>query len=243
MGVRELLLVRHGESEGNVAAARAWDDGLEVIEIADRDADVELSATGAAQAKSLGEALVGLGDDERPDAVWCSPYVRAQQTARIALDSAGHELPVRLDERLRDRELGVLDRLTRRGIEARHPEEAELRRRLGKFYHRPAGGESWADVALRVRSALTDLDRFEDRRRVLLVCHDAVVLVVRYICEQQTEAEVLELARSQPVRNVSITRLERAPDGTAWRLADFNDVSHLEQQPAPATQPPGEHGG
>ena len=66
---------------------------------------------------------------------------------------------MRLDERLRDRELGVLDRLTRRGVEARHPEEAELRRRLGKFYHRPAGGESWADIALRVRTALADLDR------------------------------------------------------------------------------------
>jgi hypothetical protein len=43
-----------------------------------------------------------------------------------------------------------------------------------------------------------------------------------------TEAEVLAVARSQPVRNVSITRLERAPDGAAWRLAEFNDVSHLE---------------
>ena len=242
MGVRELMLVRHAESEGNAAAARAWDEGLEVIEIAERDADVELSATGADQAKALGEALAGLGDDDQPDAVWCSPYVRARRTARIALESAGLELPVRLDERLRDRELGVLDRLTRRGIEARHPEEAGLRTRLGKFYHRPAGGESWADVALRMRSALDDLDRVEDGRRVLLVCHDAVVLVVRYICEQLTEAEVLEVAHSQPVRNVSITRLERAPDGKAWQLVGFNDVSHLEQQRAPVTHHSGEHG-
>ncbi len=93
MGVRELILVRHGESEGNVAAARARDDGLEVIEIAERDADVELSATGAAQAKALGEALGGLGDDERPDVVWCSPYVRAQQTARIALEQRRSRAP------------------------------------------------------------------------------------------------------------------------------------------------------
>ena len=53
---------------------------------------MELSATGADQAKALGEALAALGDD-RPDAVWCSPYVRAQQTARIALQRAGLELP------------------------------------------------------------------------------------------------------------------------------------------------------
>ncbi len=137
----------------------------------------------------------------------------------------------------------MLDRLTRRGIEARHPEEAELRRRLGKFYHRPAGGESWADVALRVRSALTDLDRVEDGGACCWSATTQSCWWSATSASSMTEAEVLELARSQPVRNVSITRLERAPDGTAWRLVDFNDVPHLEQQPAPATQPRGEHGG
>ena len=238
MGVRELVLTRHGESEGNVAAAAAYEDELEAIEIDQRDADVELSATGTDQAKALGEALAGMSADERPDVVWCSPYVRALQTTRIALEAANLELPVRIDERLRDRELGVLDRLTFQGVKARHPEEALLRKRLGKFYHRPAGGESWADVALRLRSVLADLDRAEDRRRVLVVCHDAVVMLIRYVCEQMSEAEVLD-TELEPVRNVSITRLTRAADDS-WVLTGFNDVSHLEDEPAPVTHHPGE---
>jgi hypothetical protein len=31
-----------------------------------------------------------------------------------------------------------------------HPEQAEMRTRLGKFYHRPPSGESWCDVILRL---------------------------------------------------------------------------------------------
>jgi 2,3-bisphosphoglycerate-dependent phosphoglycerate mutase len=239
VGVRELILVRHGESQGNVAAAAAYADGLEVIEVDERDADVELSATGADQAKALGDALSGMSGDERPDVVWCSPYVRALQTARIGLETAGLDLSIRVDERLRDRELGVLDRLTFRGVQARHPEEAELRKRLGKFYHRPSGGESWADVALRLRSVLADLDRVEDGRRVLVVCHDAVVMLIRYICEQMSEAEVLD-TESEPVLNVSITRLAQDPDGRSWVLTGFNDVSHLHDEPTPVTQHPGQ---
>jgi len=117
-------------------------------------------------------------------------------------------MPLVVDERLRDRELGVLDLLTRRGVEARHPDEAVRRRWLGKFYHRPAGGESWADVVLRVRSVVADLVATCRGERVLVVCHDAVVLAIRYVCEGLSEAAVLELQIVDPVKNVSITRLE-----------------------------------
>ena len=240
VGVRELILVRHGESEGNVAAAEAYASGLEVIDVEERDADVGLSSTGTDQAKALGEAFGRLADDELPDVVWCSPFLRAHQTAELALETGGLDLPVRIDERLRDRELGVLNRLTKAGIEARYPHEGEMRRELGKFYHRPSGGESWADVALRVRSLLTDLDRVEDGRSVLLVCHDAVVMVVRYICEQMTERGVLEAAREDPVRNVAISRLRR-DDEVTWTLVSYNDVRHVEHREPPVTEHVGEH--
>jgi hypothetical protein len=46
----------------------------------------------------------------------------------------------RIDERPREKEFGVLDRLTWVGIEAQFPEQAEFRRLPGKFDHRPPGG-------------------------------------------------------------------------------------------------------
>ena len=55
--MRELWLARHAESAGNVAATRAEAEGLEVIPLDIRDADVELSPTGLEQAQALGDWL------------------------------------------------------------------------------------------------------------------------------------------------------------------------------------------
>jgi broad specificity phosphatase PhoE len=152
--VSTLWLVRHAESEGNLADDEARAAHAERLELTHRDADVPLSPTGREQAAALGRAWSRVEADERPTRVLCSPYERAQQTARCALEVAGWDLPVERDERLRERDLGLLDGFTSYGIEAKFPEEAERRAWLGKFYYRPPGGESWADVAGRVRAVL-----------------------------------------------------------------------------------------
>jgi broad specificity phosphatase PhoE len=239
MGPRELLVVRHGESVGNTASRAAHDAGLEVIDVPARDPDVDLSDVGVEQARALGAWLAGLPPERAPQSVWSSPYERSARTARLALEVAGLDLPLVLDERLRDRELGVLDRLTGTGVEARYPDEAERRRWVGKFYYRPPGGESWADLALRIRSVLADLDRLEQGRRVLVVCHDAITMVVRYVCEGMTESQVMEVSRATPVRNASVTRLVRADGERRWTVDSFNAVEHLEEAPVPTTAQPG----
>ncbi|WP_150306716.1 histidine phosphatase family protein [Planctomonas psychrotolerans] len=243
MATTELLLIRHGESEGNVAATTASRDGLEVVPVTARDADVPLSAAGVEQADALGTWLRGSGVDVWPDQVWSSPYLRAQQTAEYAFGLEENSVRASwrplVDERLRDRELGILDALTGSGVEARFPGEAARRRWLGKFYYRPPGGESWADLALRVRFFLTELDRADSPRRVAVVCHDAVVLVFRYVCEGLTEDEVLGIGRSTPVVNTGLSLLARDAGSRRWQPRLFNSVAHLEQQNAPLT----EHGG
>ncbi|MCW2756577.1 MAG: Phosphoglycerate mutase, partial [Nocardioidaceae bacterium] len=225
-GVRQLTLVRHGESLGNVAAAQAHAAAAEEIAVAARDADVELSQLGERQAVTVGAALLDMPEGARPEILACSPYVRARQTAQLACEVAGLDLPLRVDERLRDRELGVLDRLTQDGVASRYPEEAQRRAWQGKFYHRPAGGESWADVVLRLRSWLSDLDRDLPGARVLVVSHDVVIVLLRYVCEGLDEAQVLDIAARTPMRNAAVSSLVRDEDG-AWRTAVYDDVTHL----------------
>jgi broad specificity phosphatase PhoE len=239
-GAVELILVRHGESEGNVAATQAGLAGADVIDVPARDADVGLSATGQDQALALGKALAATAEDRRADAVVSSPYVRARQTAEIAVESAGWPVKVRSDERLRDRELGILDMLTRQGVERRHPDEAERRLWLGKFYYRPPGGESWADVVLRLRSVLSELNNLGSGHRVMLVCHDAVVLLFRYILEGMSEAEILDLAASTSVLNASITRYVRPEGQGSWTLESFNVADHLIAQGVAVTEHAGD---
>ena len=222
-----------------MASEAAERGGLERIEIDLRDADVPLSATGREQALALGRWLRDLDDTETPNHVVVSPYVRAQETARIAVEESGLDLRLRVDERIRDRELGVLDLLSGAGVRARFPEEDERRAWVGKFYYRPPGGESWADMALRVRSFLGDLEREAtgSPRRALVVCHDAVIMLFRYVCEEMTEHEVLEHARTRSVTNASVTRLRRNadPDGPRWVADLVSAQEHLDAHGAPRT--------
>jgi broad specificity phosphatase PhoE len=228
-----LGVVRHGESVGNVAANTAEAAGHEVIDIAERDADVPLSSTGRAQAAALGGWLADLPAPARPQVVICSPYLRAVQTARIALDSAGLDVPMPMDERLRDRELGILDLLTTTGVARRLPGEAARQRRLGRFYYRPPGGESWTDVALRLRSLLSSLVDDRPGERVLLVAHDAVVVLLRYLIEGLTEAQVIDLARGS-VPNSSLTAWE--PHAGTMRPTHVYEVGHLDRYGVPRTR-------
>ena len=240
MGASELWLVRHGESVGNVAASQAGAAGADLIQVGLRDADVALTPTGQAQAAALGAWLAGLPTQVVPQTVWSSPYLRAVQTAEIAMQGGGVPLPMRIDERLRDRELGILDLLTSSGVQNLFPAEAQRRAWLGKFYYRPPGGESWADMALRVRSVLLDLERPEVPPRVLVVCHDAVILIFRYVCEGMREADLLACASSGAIRNASVTRLHR-DDGQQWWVADaVNSDAHLQAVGVPVTEHPGD---
>jgi probable phosphoglycerate mutase len=170
-----------------------------------------------------------------------SPYVRAQQTARIALDTAGlTDLELVVDERLREREFGVLDRLTKLGIEQRFPEEAEARRRVGKFYHRPPGGESWCDVALRVRSAVDSLTREHGDERLFLVAHQVVILMFRYVLDRISEQEILAIDHDTQLANCSVTtyRRDRGRNPDGMHLVQFNETTHLMDAGAPVTSEP-----
>ena len=74
-----------------------------------------------------------------------------------------------MDEHLREKEFGILDRLTKIGITEKYPELSEQRGHVGKFYFRPPGGESWCDVILRLRSLLEMTTREYAGQRVLVV--------------------------------------------------------------------------
>jgi broad specificity phosphatase PhoE len=236
MVVTALWLVRHGESLANLAASVAERGRHEVVAAPARDADVELSATGIQQATALGGWLGALAN--KPAFAFSSPYVRAEQTLLTAMTASGVTLPSGVDERLRDRELGILDLLTRWGVEKRYPDEAARKDWHGKFYYRPPGGESWADVALRVRSFLGDLDARGVDGDVLIVAHDAVVMVFLYVCLGMRERELLDFAQANPVLNASVTRLVRTHEG--WSLEVFSSADHLEALGAPVTEHSGD---
>lgn len=224
-------LIRHGESTGNVARELAESAGHEVIDIAERDADVPLSDEGRRQAEALGRWFADLPRAQWPDVVVSSPYLRALDTARTAL--SGHPLML-VDERLRDRELGVLDLLTTHGVATRYPDELVRKRRLGKFYYRPPGGESWADVALRLRALLGDLERVHRGQRVLLFAHEVTAYLLRYLLEGVPERDILAIAHNTVVPNGSLTSWVRGERG--FELEHEYATDHLRIHGAQPTE-------
>jgi broad specificity phosphatase PhoE len=180
------VLVRHRESAGNVARDRAEASGELLIDLATRDMDVRLSDLLRLQAGAVGEWIRSRRRG-RPSIVLCSPDERAHQTATVAVAASGLEVPIVLDERLREREVpsrtavwgssGAPTTRTSPHRESRarrsgsstgcptlasplaSPEQGEARARVGTFYRRPPGGESWCDVALRVRSVVDTVSR------------------------------------------------------------------------------------
>jgi probable phosphoglycerate mutase len=239
-----LYLVRHGQSQGNVARDAADEAGAHEIDIQMRDVDVPLSELGHRQAEAAGAWFANLPTAERPEIILSSPYVRARQTAEIICKQgalAGGASRTIVDERLREREFGIFDRLTTAGIRERFPEEAAHRRRLGKFYHRPPGGESWADVILRLRSAMNTINLHYCDKRVLIVCHQVVVLCFRYILEELDEHGILAIDRQAEVLNCGIAAYDFAPDAKGTCIPDlalWNHGAPLEEEGTAKTSAP-----
>jgi len=237
-----LWIARHGQSAGNVARDAAEAAGQALIDIEFRDIDTPLSELGVQQALALGRWFAGLPPAERPEVVLCSPYVRARDTAHHLIEQAGlrpgRDVRLRMDERLREKEFGVLDRLTKFGIQQKYPELDEQRRHVGKFYFRPPGGESWCDVILRLRSLTEMITREHAGERVLVVAHQVIVNCMRYLVENLDEAKILEIDRLGDVPNCAVTSYRLHPEREELVPDLVNFIAPLLESGAPVTAAP-----
>ncbi len=217
-----LWIVRHGESAAMLASHAAASNGQHRITLNARDMDTGLSVAGAAQAHALGQWFAVQRESDRPDIILTSPYQRAQDTATtLALT-----VPIITDERLRERELGILDGLTWQGVKALHPDQAAQRDLLGKFYHRPPGGENWCDVIQRLRGVVDRIALHHAGARVMIVAHECVIFCLRYILEELDEAQILAIDAVGDIANCALTEYRAGEHGLA--LTRFNDTAPLE---------------
>ncbi|GAA4579685.1 hypothetical protein GCM10023194_05950 [Planotetraspora phitsanulokensis] len=188
---------------------------------------IALTGLGRRQAADVGRWLSA--PDRVPDIVWCSPYLRAGQTwslARRELIATGRRVPcVRVDARLRDRHRGLLHHLPPAEVRERFPEEAGREEREGMLRYRPPDGESFMDVAARLRTVWQDISGDMVHQRVLVVAHDAVVLFLRQIIEELSGDEIMRIASTGLAGNGSVTTWERQEDG--FRLASYDFRDHL----------------
>jgi 2,3-bisphosphoglycerate-dependent phosphoglycerate mutase len=153
----EIVLVRHGESEGNAQARMQG------------HLDLPLTERGRQQARRLGDWFVNQGIDW--SRVYVSPLSRAWQTAEIILGRTGGP-PLQREPALIELSAGALEGLTQEDIALRFPRFAERHvTEIGDFAE--FGGEGYDQVQLRARALRERLENAHRLlgERVLLVGH------------------------------------------------------------------------
>jgi NAD+ kinase len=222
----DLVLVRHGESEGNLAdrMSQAGDDSAWTPEFRARhSSQYRLTDRGREQALIAG-AWIRANLGERFDRHLTSEYVRAMETAAL-LGLPGALWQAELY--LRERDAGSLDSLATDEKFRRFPEAMEERER-DAFYWRPPGGESLAEVCLRVDRVLDTLRRAPTPERVIIVCHGEVMRAFRVRIERIPQHRYMELHAPADIRDQfhnclvlhytrrDPARPERVEDHLAW---------------------------
>ena len=175
----EIILVRHGQSEGNLKKG----DINKVDPQQDGDYSLNLTPLGETQAENEGREI---GADFIRDAlIYCSPYYRTQQTLTGIIQGAGikskDELVIYEDPRLREVEHGFYQT-----TEDVKNQKDIMREEHGYFYYRYKGGESPADCFDRVATFLESMRRQMERKnkdKVLIISHGLTIrcFIMRFL--------------------------------------------------------------
>jgi 2,3-bisphosphoglycerate-dependent phosphoglycerate mutase len=192
-----ILLVRHGESMGNIDP---------VVHATTADHAVPLSDRGQEQARAAGEQIARYYEttaagEKRHVRLWLSPYRRTRETADALAATADPWITDRVEHILLcEQQFGLFDGLTDAQMRERFPHEKtyfDLQCRFGgKFWARMPQGESRFDVAQRIHQAFGTFQRDAVQhgiRDIVVICHGvtlrAFVMMWCHLSPEWFEAE------------------------------------------------------
>lgn len=192
---RDLVLVRHGQSEGNLANRKseggdhtAFDETFR----ARHSSSWRLTDLGKKQAYRAGHWLEQAFGKNGFDRYMTSEYARAMETAAmLRLPNAEWFL----DPYLIERDWGELEALPQDERQERFG-NALLRRQDEPFFWRPPNGERFVELCLRVDRVLHTLHRECSDMRVLIVCHGEVMRAFQVRLERMSQARFRQVTIS-----------------------------------------------
>ena len=198
----EIILIRHGETEWNSQQRMQG------------HSNSDLSSVGQAQIQALGQWMKIVPFDH----IYSSDSLRAKQTAEAITQFSGHEL--KIDLRLREKNLGVFEGLTSEEARERHPEVFRLFKTAGSKYVIDEG-ESTQQLQDRALEIVEEIRFKHPEERVLLVTHGGFIRVVM----KHSLGLSLETPTRFLIRNTGVFRLVWEDK---WIVSQMGGVSHLE---------------
>ena len=198
------IILRHGLSEYN--QARRFQGHL----------DIPLHAIGLEQADATAKYVLA---HYKVDRVYSSDLCRAARTAQPIADALG--LPLELDARLREIDMGLWQGLGFEEAIARFPETERIRKEcLGKL--RYDGGESYGDVMARARACADEIAAQNDGKTVVLASHGGTI---RALFSSWLGYGPMEMNRVPIVPNASVSVACVDGGRVTFELRDY--VDHL----------------
>ncbi|KAJ7631042.1 phosphoglycerate mutase-like protein [Roridomyces roridus] len=188
--------------------------------------DPPLAAFGETQAQELADYFLSLPEDQRPTAIFSSPYYRCLQTAHPT--AVALSLPLYVEHGLSEWYSPVTPGT---GLHPRPSSAASLEQYFSSIdsswssiYYPPRKGEDVEEVLKRARDFL---DLFvpavpEKHKRVLLVSHAATTIAL---------ARALLKNPEMPLRVgcCSLTEVVRSSESSGWEAKRLADGAHLKE--------------
>eukprot|EP01114_Cavostelium_apophysatum_P015243 TRINITY_DN4111_c0_g1_i3.p1 TRINITY_DN4111_c0_g1~~TRINITY_DN4111_c0_g1_i3.p1 ORF type:complete len:281 (-),score=35.14 TRINITY_DN4111_c0_g1_i3:28-870(-) len=186
----DIVLVRHGESELNLAHTYEY---LWTDEFSRREHfNYKLTDKGREQSHIAGEWIK---ENVTPtfDHYFCSNYLRAQETAAI-LNFPNAKWDA--DFYLREQDKGILSNLSHSEREREMEKLGLARLKKDMFYIAAPGGESIANVCLRVDQVINQWRSHCSGQRIIAVVHESIMLAFRVRLEGMSQAQYREVTNS-----------------------------------------------
>jgi probable phosphoglycerate mutase len=202
-----LLLIRHGQSEGNAAQRFGGHSATPLSEL------------------GLTQAVADALSSEGITAIYSSDLKRAVQTAAPLAQLTG--LPINTTEAFRERSVGVLEGLTFEDAAQKHPEQyqALLRR---DFEHVLEGGESYRQLLDRAWQKLDETLALHQGGTIAVFSHTGTIcILVLHLMGALDSPELKPVWLSSS--NCGISRFDLRHDGFI-RVTALNDTRHLSGQ-------------
>lgn len=204
-GAARLILVRHGST--SLTADRRYSGR----------GDVPLTAEGEAQARAVASRLAAMVPADVA-AVVASPLSRCRRTAELIAAVTGG--PIAVDESFVECDFGAWEGLTFAEVKQVWPEELDAW--LASTQVAPPGGESFVEVAARVRPAVARLAAEHAGRVVVVVTHVTPIKLVLRDALEATDGLLHRLYLDA----AGISIVDYWPDGGV-AVRTVNDTAHL----------------
>ncbi|MFJ7970900.1 histidine phosphatase family protein [Psychrobacillus sp. NPDC096389] len=201
-----LYITRHGETVWNTQKRmQGWSDS-------------DLTENGISNAVSLGDRMKEI----KLDVIYTSPSKRTITTANLI--KGEREIPIILDENLREINMGIWEGQTLTDIEQKYPIEYDAFWNTPHLY-KPLNGESFAMLHKRVLNAINSIQDKHSAGNILIVTHSVVIkTLLAYFKNYPLE----KLWEPPFIHDTSLTIIELT--GNKNNIVLEGDLSHREME-------------